>query len=56
MMVERAASERRRVVVRERELDGLLERDARGRCLREGRTNEEEKQDPGRGQSFHSLL
>ena len=45
-----------RVIVRERELDGLLERDARGRRLRERGANEKEKQDPGRGQSFHSLL
>jgi len=45
-----------RVIVRERELYGLLERDARGGWLCERGTNEKEKQDPGRGQSFHSLL
>ena len=45
-----------RVIVRKRELYGLLERDARSRWLRKRGTNEKEKQDPGRGQSFHSLL
>ena len=50
------ASRFERVIVCERELDGLLERDAWDRRLRERGTNEKEKQDPGRGQSFHSLL
>src|ERR1700733_14934505 len=37
-----------RVIVCERELEGLLKRDARCRRLRERGTNEKEKQNPGR--------